>query len=176
VKKRTSIFTWGATAGLCVGAVLWIGTCVRREWRERHPYKSQWTLSAEEVGKVAEAVRAYEQARGARPERLERLIEGGLLSAGELFDRKRRPIPRMDSSTGRLESDPDVMYMPALRKGDPPDLVLLHTLFTRERGRKLPAVLNDYRVVEYTPRELTMALNRTYAYIARQLPESQPAP
>lgn len=175
MKTRTSIFTWGATAGLVAGAGLWIGTCVHQEWRERHPYVSQLTLSAGEVGKVAEAVRAYEQARGARPERLEQLIEGGLLSAGELFDRKRRPTPRMDSSTGRLESDPDVIYMPALRKGDPPDLVLLHTLFTRKRGRKLPAVLNDYRVVEYTPHELTMALNRTYAYVAGQLPVSDPA-
>ena len=174
MRRRTSIFARGVTAGLCVGAVLWIGTCVHREWRERHPYVSQWTLSAPQVGKVAEAARAYEQARGARPERLEQLIEGGLLSASELFDSKRRPIPRIDSSTGRLESNPDVIYMPALRKGDPPDLVLLHPLFTRERGGKLPAVLNDYRVVEYTPHELTMALNRTHAYIARQLPESQP--
>ncbi len=160
MKKKTTPFTWGMAAGLLAGVVFFVGLTVYLEWKDRHPFRSQPTFSVEQIRKVAGAVVNYEKSNQRRPVNLEALVKADLLSTGDLFDPKRSPAS---------DSNPDVLYFPALRKTDPADLVLLCTIVTRKRGEPLLAVMNDYRTVELSPKELRTALQRTYSYLGGQI-------
>ncbi len=160
MKKKTSPFTWGVAISLLAGAVFFVGLSVFLKCEDEHPFQSQMTLSIEQIRKVAGAVADYEKSNQRRPENLEALVKAGLLSSGDLFDPKRSPSS---------DSNPDLLYFPALRRTDPADLVLLCTITTRKRGGSLLAVMNDYSTVELTPQELRAALQRTYSYLGGQI-------
>ncbi len=172
--KNSSPFTWGVAISLLAVVVFFVCLSMYFEWKDRHPFRLQMTLSIEQIRKVGGAVAAYEKSNQRRPVNLEALVKADLLSAGDLFDRKRSPIPAIDATTGRFGSNPDVLYFPALRKTDPADLVLLCTITTRKRGEPLLAVMNDYRTVELTPRELRTALQRTYSYLGKKIEHNFP--
>ena len=160
MKKKTSPFTWGVAISLLAGVVFFVGLFAYLEWQDRYPFRSQMTLSIKQICKVGGAVADYEKSNQHRPENLEALVKAGLLSSGDLFAPKRSPAS---------DSNPDVLYFPALRKTDPADLVLLCTIVTRKRGEPLLTVMNDYSTVELSPKELRAALQRTYSYLGGQI-------
>lgn len=141
-------------------------------YSENARWMSQPTLSSQQMRKIGAAISQYEKSHeGRRPEKLADLVDAKLLTENDLLDAERQ---------GRFASTSqpaaDAIYLPAVRKTDPGDLVILHTIVTHERGEKLLAVLNNGELVECTPRELVERLNRTYEYIASEIEKTRQAP
>ena len=68
-----------------------------------------------------------------------------------------------------------MLYFPALEPEDPNDLVLLCTVASAKPGQKLLVAYNDGRMAPLSPRDLTAALEWTYAYLAHTLPAARRA-
>ncbi len=117
-------------------------------------------VTAEKIRKVGDAIAKYELAKGERPMALRELVGEGLLTHADMCD------PDMADLS---ESVPDVLYFPALVKDDPGDLVLLCTLLLREKEDKFQVIRNDGSYDALDANALTIALNRTYTYIGRQI-------
>jgi hypothetical protein len=141
-------------------------------------FESQLTVSADQMKRIASAICQFEASHTRRPANMEELVGEKLLVEQDLFDADRRQLDGISPNTGRFRITPDVIYFPALRSADGPDFILLCTIATHKKGDKLLAVLNDGRLVEMTPHELTVALNRTYAFIGsrQEVPKPSTAP
>ena len=119
------------------------------------------------IRRTHRAVQAYERTHGRRPERLEALVAEKLIDAKNLFDEQTREIPVIDAKTGRFSENPNVLYFPAVRKTDPPDLVLLCTPPSDRPGNEFHVIHSDGRYAEVTSRELIGLLQKTYTYLGR---------
>jgi hypothetical protein len=151
---------------------------VPRIWSVTGGFASQPALTSGQMAKVGGAIAQYTEKNTRRPERVEDLVQAGLLAQADLYDSRRKEAvqPKLDPNSGHYDPIPDVLYFPALRPGDPGDLVMLCTLVTQKPGEKLQVVYNDGRAGELAPQEMVQALQRTYTYIGGQLqPASQPA-
>ena len=153
--------------------ILAVGMILAVVWFVDPSYTWRETISMAQLRKISTAVTAYTKAHDQRPAHLETLVEVGALTAGDLFDAKRDEIPGIDPATGRFDTNPDVIYFPALRKDDPADLVLLCTLLTHKRHDKLLVAYNDGELAELTPHEMIMAMNRTYRFIGEDITDAQ---
>lgn len=176
MREKTTPLTWGLAVGFLAGFVFFVGLPVYMAWKDEHPFRSQMTVSVEQIRKVGEAVAAFERSNQRRPDTLEALVKAGLLTAGDLFDRKRSTVPAIDAITWRFGINPDVLYFPALRKTDPADLVLLCTITTGKRDKPFLSIMNDYRSVELSASELRNALQRTYSYLGGRIGRNFPGP
>ena len=128
-------------------------------------FKSQMTVSAEQIKAIGRAIEAYEAKHKGRPERLSQLVDAGMLRPSQLHDQRR----------GRAKSivDPDVLYFPAVTRKDPPHLVLLCALLLQEDKDKYQVITNDGDHREMDRHELIAALQRTYTHIGRVLREKE---
>ena len=128
-------------------------------------FKSQMTVSAEQIKAIGRAIEAYEAKHKGRPERLSQLVDAGMLRPSQLHDQRR----------GRAKSivDPDVLYFPAVTRKDPPHLVLLCALLLQEDKDKYQVITNDGDHREMDRHELVAALQRTYTHIGRVLREKE---
>jgi len=131
------------------------------------PYHPQKAVSGEQIQRIYAAMKRFEGARGARPAELAELVSASMLTQDDLRDKER----------SKSDNTVDVVYFPAVRAGDPADMVLLCTIVNKKEGESFHVIFNDGRYAALTPHELVMALNRTYEYIGGQLapPVTQPA-
>ena len=169
-KKRTTRFTSAVLGGCLVGALVTSITCERMRWsRWRLEFEPGMAVSGKQIRRVASAIKKHQAEHGARPRHLEELLADKRLAASDLFDARRKSIPTIDSATGRLATRPDVLYLAALRKKDPGDLILLCTILLHEPDENYHVIRNDGQYVRMGYRNLTNALNRTYWHLGAKL-------
>ena len=171
--SKPTRFTWTTLLVVLPVLILAAGMVLHLISLTHLPYTWRETISMAQLRKISTAVTAYTKAHDQRPAQLETLVEVGALAAGDLFDAQRNEISGIDPATRRFETNPDVIYFPALRKDDPADLVLLCTLLTHKRHDKLLVAYNDGRLAELTPHEMIMAMNRTYGFIGKEIARAQ---
>ncbi len=159
----------GALGALVFWAILGVSSFLR-SLRPTHPrdvdvrirsFKPGLSVTAEQIRTVGGAIAKYELAKGERPMALRELVGEGLLTHADMCGPQK--------VTSLMESIPDVLYFPALVKDDPGDLVLLCTLLLREKADKFQVIRNDGSYDALDANALTIALNRTYTYIGRQI-------
>jgi len=134
-------------------------------------------LTGEQIRRLGAEAEKFRVNVGRRPIRLQELIAGGYLEPRDFFDPSRSPTPA--DEVGQLTMNPDVIYFPALAPEDPPDTVLLCTIFLPARKARFRVVFNDGRYAELPAGELVASLQRTYTYlgakVARNTPPGPPA-
>jgi hypothetical protein len=160
------------------GAILGIaaGIAIPQLLRARSSFEKGRTVSPAQIRAAGAAVEKFGVLKGRRPKNLEELVQAEMVGANEFFDAERGGIPEIRTVTGRFTENPDVVYFPALRQGDPNDLVLLCTMLLRRRGDLYQVIFNDGRYAELPAREFIQALNRTYSYISGRIwPPREPA-
>jgi hypothetical protein len=115
----------------------------------------QFSVDAEQIKAIAEAIGEYEAEHGERPEML-----GKLPGAGDIcYDRRRTE-----------KSGPeDVLYIPAVRSDDPGDLVMLCTLLLPDEDAPFLVIYNDGTFDELAAVDLVTALNRTYRHVCNDI-------
>ena len=129
----------------------------------------RYAVSYAQIKKIADAIAKYERSDNRRPDSLMTLVTRGLISPDDLFSRRRRRRPAFDITTGRFETNPDVLYFPGLRKEDPARLVLLCTIMPPGEGNSLLVVYNDYHTEELPPKKLRQAIQQTYYQLTKRL-------
>ncbi len=127
------------------------------------------TLSPSRMQSLADGLKNFTAEKGNRPATLEEMVKSGHVEAKMLFSAGRENIPDINKDSGRFETCPDAVYFPALREGDPAELILACTLLLSEKDDKYLVIHNDYHCSELGRSELTEALNRTYMYIGSKI-------
>lgn len=171
-----------SSARLLIGGLIVVivgGLAVWRfGWGGRSPrgFTSRMTVSAKQIKAVGKAIETYAAKRKERPERLEQLVDAGLLSASQLYDARRGKVaPTVDPETHHYVPHPDVLYFPALTTKDPPRLVLLCTLLLHADGDRYQVITNNGAYEDMDARELVVTLQKTYTHIGSLLREKNPA-
>ncbi len=171
--KKRRLPAWAIALVACGSVVVFaIGILPAIHEYRTTRFRRSYALSAEQMQAVGKAIGEYETANGERPMKLAQLVEAKLIEPAELFDDRRDDVPVTIGKFAASETNPDVLYFPALRASDPADNVLLCTLLLRNRNDKYRVIYNDGSLGQLESMELVIALNRTYEYIGGQL---QPA-
>ncbi|HAU36902.1 MAG TPA: hypothetical protein DCX07_04210 [Phycisphaerales bacterium] len=167
-KRPTSPLTWGVLVGFLFGVLSFLGVLFWNIiWQEA--IVPQPCVTTAQIQAIAAGIRAYETEHGRRPPTLEALVAGKYCDKSDCFDERKGRLPEIDQATGRFASNPDVIYFPAVRRSDPPELVVLCTLLKKAEADPYLVVRNDGQLVELTARELVPALQRTYTYLGRDI-------
>ena len=154
--------------GLAVWRLGWV------PGRSPHGLKSQMTVSTEQIKAIGQAIETHEAKQKERPERLEQLVDAGLLSTSQLYDARRGKVtPDVDPETHHYIPHPDVLYFPALTRQDPPRLVLLCTLLLQADGDRYQVITNGGAHEQMDRHELIGALQKTYTHIGLMLRETE---
>ncbi len=152
-----------------IGLAILYWTVIAPAMEQRKRFAESYAVSAEQMRAVGKAIAKYETANGERPMKLAELVEAKLIEPAVLFDEQRGSVPVTIEKFAEFDTNPDVLYFPALRASDPPDNVLICTLLLRNKRDKYRVIYNDGRLGQLEPMELVIALNRTYEYIGMQL-------
>ena len=169
MREFTKSFIWAVLLGfvgtlVCIPIVKFCYVYITR------PKPSpRYAVSYAQIKKIADAIAKYERSDNRRPDSLMTLVTRGLISSDDLFSRRRRRRPTFDITTGRFETNPDVLYFPGLRKEDPARLVLLCTIMPPGEGNSLLVVYNDYHTEELPPKKLRQAIQQTYYQLTKRL-------
>jgi hypothetical protein len=151
----------GFWTGVLVGVVcIYTIYLVRsNDRRQAYAFRAMRAVDASQIQAVARAVFQYEGANGQRPVKLVDLVSAGMLDEAMLYGRGHNGV------TGQ----PDVLYVSAMRKDDPPDMVVLCTLLLPRKDAQFLVVYNDGSFAELKSVDLVTALNRTYAHVGNDI-------
>ena len=167
-KRPFMSYVWGVLAGYFPGVLLgFLGSLAADKWFQYAAarFAPCPCVNVAQIQAIAAGIQAYESEHGRRPP----TVAGKYCDQSDCFDERKGRLPEIDQATGRFASNPHVIYFPAVRKNDPPELVVLCTLLKKAEADPYLVVRNDGRLSELTARELVPALQRTYTYLGQAI-------